>query len=243
VDRLDRLDLVLRLLRDRPGITAAELANELDTSPRSIFRDLARLRARGYPVESSRGRGGGLRLHPRWGLGRVQLATEEALGVLLSLAVAEGLSLPMFAANLSRARTRIVSAFPAAEQQRLRRLRERVMVGPPASAAVLASYGKENVAVTRVLQAGFVNDVMLEIEYRGSSGELSTRRVEPHALLLNWPAWYMLAHDHLRSEVRTFRLDRVTGARLSTDPFRPRPRAVVRAIGGADFADPDRWAL
>jgi predicted DNA-binding transcriptional regulator YafY len=62
---------VLRLLRDRPGITAPELAERVGSSTRSVFRDLAVLRERGYPIESSRGRGGGLRLHPLRGLGRV----------------------------------------------------------------------------------------------------------------------------------------------------------------------------
>jgi biotin operon repressor len=112
--RADRLDLVARVLADRPGATAADLAAELGVSVRSVFRDLGALRARGYPVEAARGRGGGLRLHPNWGLGRVLLARDEALGTLLGLAVAERLGLPMFAAELGRARRRLAGAFPAA---------------------------------------------------------------------------------------------------------------------------------
>ena len=112
MDRSHRLDLVLRILRDRPGITAAELARQAETSVRNVFRDVAYLRDRGYPIESSRGRGGGLRLHPNWGLGRVLLSSEEALGVLLSLALTDRLGLPMFGSGLSRARKKVVDAFP-----------------------------------------------------------------------------------------------------------------------------------
>ncbi|MGQ0639797.1 MAG: helix-turn-helix transcriptional regulator, partial [Gemmatimonadaceae bacterium] len=110
--RIDRLDLLTRILRDRPGITASEVARELGVSVRSVFRDLAHLRDRGYPVEADRGRGGGMRLHSSWGLGKVLLSSEEALCTLLSLAISEKLRFPMFAAEVGRARKKIVDAFP-----------------------------------------------------------------------------------------------------------------------------------
>ena len=62
MQRIDRLDLLTRVLRDRPGITVAVLAHELSVSVRSVFRDLDHLRERGYPIEADRGRGGGYRL-------------------------------------------------------------------------------------------------------------------------------------------------------------------------------------
>ncbi|MCA2994710.1 helix-turn-helix domain-containing protein, partial [Gemmatimonas sp.] len=68
--RTDRLELLARTLGDRPGISAATLAEEFGLSERTVFRDLESLRDRGYPIEGERGRGGGLRLHPNWGLGR-----------------------------------------------------------------------------------------------------------------------------------------------------------------------------
>jgi len=114
--RADRLDLLARVLRDRPGVTAGDLARELGVSVRSIFRDLDALRERGYPIESARGRGGGLRLRANWGLGRVLLSRDEALCTLLGLAVAEKLGFPMFAPEVARARRKIADAFPTAER-------------------------------------------------------------------------------------------------------------------------------
>src|SRR5918999_306438 len=102
--RIERLDLVSRLLRDRPGITASDVARTLGVSERSVFRDIEYLRERGYPIEGGRGRGGGLRIHSSWGLGRVLLTSEEALCTLLSLAITEKLGFPMFASEASRAR-------------------------------------------------------------------------------------------------------------------------------------------
>jgi predicted DNA-binding transcriptional regulator YafY len=243
MDRHGRLDLLLRVLRDRPGITAAELAGYVETSARSVFRDIAYLRERGYPIESSRGRGGGLRLDPRWGPGRVLLSAEEALGVLLGLALTERLGLPMFGAGLGRARRKLVDAFPTHERKRLTPLRERVLVGPPASERVARSYGRPDAHVLRPLQSAFVRERLATCAYVREDGERSERRIEPHAILLNWPAWYLLAFDQLRSEVRTFRLDRFQSVREEATTFRPRPHAIFRELEGLDADDGRSWRL
>ena len=228
--RIDRLELLLRVLRDRPGITADVVARDFGVSTRTIFRDLDALRRRGYPVEADRGRGGGLRLHPRYGLGRVLLARDEALCALLALAVAERLGFPMFGGELRRARRRLTDAFPPAERRRLGPLRERVFVGAPASAAVRASYAEPDAAVARPLQAAFVDERTVRATYAREDGTARERRLEPHALLVNWPAWYLVAHDHLRGETRPFRLDRFTGVHAEDERFRPRPRDVLRHL-------------
>lgn len=229
----DRRDLLLRTLADRPGITAASLAAEFGTSVRTIFRDLDELRERGYPVESSRGRGGGLRLAPRWGLGRVLLARDEALATLVALAIAERMGLPLFGDDLARARRRLVDAFPQAERRRLAPLRERIVVGPPASAEVAASYRAPSAPVMRALQVAFVETRHLAMRYRRADGCLHTRTVEPHVLLINWPAWYVLAWDHTRGAARTFRIDRIADATVEGTTFGGRP-AVLLAEAARD---------
>jgi predicted DNA-binding transcriptional regulator YafY len=233
--RSDRLELVLHLLRDRPGITAAGLAAGLGISLRSVFRDLDSLRDRGYPIEGERGRGGGLRLHPGWGLSRVLLVTEEALGSLLALAVAEKLAFPMFAPEVGRARKKIVAAFPTAERRRLDPLRERVLIGPPASRGVRASWAEPNRQATRRLQSAFVQEREVRAEYQREDGERAWRTLEPHAILINWPAWYLLAQDRERGAGRTFRFDRFLAAEQGDGPsFRPRPRQLALEVLGPE---------
>lgn len=222
--RADRLDLLTRTLRDRPGITAAQLARDLGVSQRSVFRDLDHLRDRGWPIEADRGRGGGLRLHHSWGLSRVLLSSEEALCTLLSLAISEKLSFPMFAADVGRARKKIVDAFPSAERRRIGPLRERVFIGRPASPAVAGSYAAPDQAVMRRLQVAFVRELVVRCDYRKETGESTARRLEPHALLINWPAWYLMAFDHLRGAPRMFRFDRFHAVDVEDQTFRPRPR-------------------
>jgi predicted DNA-binding transcriptional regulator YafY len=230
-DVADRRDLLLRRLADQPGITADLLADELGVAIRTIFRDLDKLRDRGYPIESSRGRGGGLRLTARWGLGRVLLSREEALGTLIALAMAARMAQPMFANDVGRARRRIVDAFPAAERRLLGPLRERVVIGPPASPAVTASYRAPRTAVMRVVERAFVETRCLEVVYTREDGDTASRAIEPHVLLINWPAWYLLVHDHGRKAPRTFRLDRIVTASILPGTFTPQPRLMIRSTG------------
>lgn len=238
--RTDRLDLLARVLRDRPGTTAGELAAELGVSIRSIFRDLDALRERGFPIESSRGRGGGLRLHPNWGLGRVLLSRDEALCTLLGLAVAEKLGFPMFAPELARARRKVADAFPAAERRRIAPLRERILIGGAASAEVRRSYRDPATAPMRRLQAAFVEERVVRAEYLKEGGVSTRRRLEPHALIINWPAWYLLAHDLEREQSRTFRLDRFVHVEDGAETFRPRPRQFFQEMVETTGISPDR---
>lgn len=232
--RIERVDLLARMLRDRPGRTAADLGAELGVSLRTVLRDIELLRDRGLPVEGSRGRGGGLRLHPSWGVSRVLLSSEEALCALLALAVADRLSFPILGDAIGRVRKKIVDAFPERERKRIAPLRERVFVGPNASLAVRASYGTPRVEALRVLQVAFVEERAVEIDYENERGSRGWRRVEPHALVINWPAWYVLALDHLREAPRTFRMDRIHRVQPTADRFQARPHEMARAALGSE---------
>jgi predicted DNA-binding transcriptional regulator YafY len=226
--RIDRLDVLARVLRDRPGITVCQLADELGVSMRSVFRDLGTLRDRGLPVESARGRGGGMRLRGNWGLGRVLLSREEALCTLLGLVVAERLGLPMFSSEMGRARRKIADAFPSVERRRLAPLRERVYVGQPASSAVRSSYREPDAAVMQRLQVAFVESRTILGIYVRNDGHRSTRRLEPHALVINSPAWYLLARDVERTSTRTFRLDRFVDVQPEMSTFASMAPQMVR---------------
>lgn len=228
LDRHQRLDLIVSMIRDRPGISSPTLARELKVSVRTVFRDIGYLRTRGVPIESDVGPGGGLRLPPRFGLGRVQLTPEQGLCVLLALAVSEKLDFPMFAREFRPARRTLVGAYPTEERRVVARLQERVFVGSPASEDVRRSYRRPDQALMEALQSAFVRERALRIRYKDGEGTITTRVVEPHALSIRWPAWYLLAVDGLRQAVRTFRLDRLRAVEiLESQSFRADPSRIL----------------
>ena len=134
------MDALKPLLAERDYTTVGDLAEELGVSTRTLHRDLSLLREMGVPVEGDRGTGGGLRLEPGWSLGRVHLNESEALGLLLSLTIAEKVGSPLLLDDLRSITRKVGAAFAPAQARRILALRRRILVGQTASSDVLAGY-------------------------------------------------------------------------------------------------------
>jgi predicted DNA-binding transcriptional regulator YafY len=222
-DRLARLENVASLLKADEHVTVAGLAEELGVAQRTLWRDIQLLRDQGYPIEADRGRGGGVRLSRNWGIGRLSLSQQEAIDLLISLAIAERMNSPLFMANLKSVRRKLIASFSSAMKRQLLGLKARVLVGPSASPFVLSSFESAPRQVVAELHRAFLNQQPLKIGYRDEKASKTTRLIEPHYLLLNYPVWYVLAWDRLRNGTRTFRCDRIEQSAIQDGGFRLRP--------------------
>ena len=92
------------------------------------------------------------------------------------------------------------------------------------------SYTHPSGAVIQRLQAAFVAERVVEAEYEKNPGAVVVRRIEPHAIVVNWPAWYLIALDLEKKAARTFRLDRFRRVTPTGESFRPRPRGVAAEL-------------
>lgn len=225
LDRLRRLDLIAAELKQDGLCTIRDLAEQHGVSERTILRDLNLMRDRGLPIDADRGRGGGVRLDRRWGVGRLNLGYDEAVDLLISIAVAEQLNAPVFLANLASVRRQLVASFSPDKRNRVERIKSRILIGTTASVTVQAGVTPANKEPIQTLHQGFLSQTGVEICYQDEAGNSTTREIEPHYLLLNYPVWYVLAFDHLRAAPRTFRCDRITEATPIQTSFRLRPKA------------------
>jgi predicted DNA-binding transcriptional regulator YafY len=210
--RLQRLELLTAELKSGEALTAGGLADRLGVSLRTLNRDLALLREQGLPVEADRGRGGGLRLSRRWGVGRIALTYGEAVDLLVSLAMAEQMESPLLMAGLAGVRRKLTASFAPEMAARINGLKARIRVGKPAAASVLVQAGVPGPEVAAELNQAFLGQQALSIRYRAVDGRVTEREIEPHYLLLAPPIWYVLAWDGLRRDARTFRCDRIVSA-------------------------------
>ena len=232
--QLNRLEELKGLLKAREHVTAAELADELGVSMRTLNRDLNILRDGGVPIESDRGRGGGLRLQRNWALGRLHFSPEEAIDLLLSMMIAEQMNSPLLLQQLAPIRRKIVAAFSENYQLRIRSLRKRILVGMPASKQVNASFTRPHRGASAGIAEAFFNLRCITFDYVDQNGAQTTRTVEPQFLYLNMPVWYLLAWDRLREDIRFFRIDRIKRVTKLDSSFRladPRPFLAVAEQG------------
>lgn len=217
-----RLEALKALLAERDYTTAAELASELGVSVRTLHRDLSFLRDLGVPIDSDRGRGGGLRLEHGWSLGRVHLNESEAIGVLLSLTIAEKVGSPMLLGDARSIARKISRSFAPEQARRIRATRARILVGSQASDQVLSTYAAPSDTITKPLLEAFAGRRVAAVRYQDNRATITEREVEVHYLYFGVPIWYALGWDRLRNDVRTFRIDRVLSIRVLRDEFRLR---------------------
>ncbi|MEW5915176.1 MAG: WYL domain-containing protein, partial [Gemmatimonadota bacterium] len=122
--------------------------------------------------------------------------------------------------QLASIKRKIVASFGETHQAQIRLLRKRILLGPPASTAVVASFASSSRRAHPMLAEAFLNSQRVVIAYIDRSGVASEREIEPHYLYLMLPAWYVLAWDRLRDAVRHFRVDRITSVKPTGQTFR-----------------------
>jgi predicted DNA-binding transcriptional regulator YafY len=230
MDASRRREDLVRHLRRRNNATVDELAEELGVSVRTVFRDLQAMRARGFAIDGTVGRGGGVQLDPTTVLLTTQLTTEEVIALLLSVAVLRAAPWLPFAARAQEAVAKIERVLPAAGVRELRRMLQRVLIGEPAPAATLATVGRVDPDLLPVFERCFNGARILKFAYSDREEHRTRRRVEPHALLVRAPIWYVVGWDLLRDAPRTFRMDRIRSPLVDDATFAPRPLAAFESL-------------
>ncbi|HEY9011331.1 MAG TPA: WYL domain-containing protein [Devosia sp.] len=237
--RLERLDLLAARLKSDDPLTVSQVAGEFGVSRRTLTRDIELLRGRGVPVEADRGRGGGTRVSARWGVGRIALGYREAVDLLVSLAIVEQLRSPILMANLAPIRRKLAASFGPEARARIAKLKSRILVGETASTQVQIGHQEPRSKVVERLHEAFLSTRSASMIYRGETGRVSHRQVQPHYLLLNYPVWYALCWDQTREDVRTFRCDRILDIEIGGDTFAVRPVSSFReALEGVRLVSP-----
>lgn len=221
--RLDRLNRLESWLKSNDMLILRDAADELGVSIRTINRDIGLLRERGVPVEADRGRGGGVRLHSQWGVGRVSFTYKEAIDLLVGMAMSEQTDQSMQMGQSRSIRRKLMASFSHADQARINKFRDRIRTGSRSSALSLDTYEPSAQQVNGPLKEAFLLQKRAEITYRDAQNKETVRSIEVHYLILNPPIWYAVCWDHLRQDIRSFRCDRMHQVALGRPSFELRP--------------------
>ncbi|WP_341366428.1 WYL domain-containing protein [Yoonia sp. BS5-3] len=222
-ERSERRNRLIGILRSEEHWKTADLRAQLGVSQRTLMRELAELRLAGYPIESDRGRGGGVRLSDRWGIERLHLTHQEVVELILALTIMETLQSPLLTGHLRAIRQKLFQAFPQKQRQAVSTLRKRILLGDRASGNVVSLYANPGAPLSEDIASAFLQQHCLEITYLSEARQTTKRLIEPHYILLNWPVWYIIAWDHLRDASRVFRIDRIRALRSTGERFQLKP--------------------
>jgi len=226
---LQRRESLLRLLRRRGDWTIADLADELEVSRRTILRDVAHLRERGFEISGMSGPGGGLHLEATSVMITSHLDTDEVVALILSVAISRATTWIPFADGAERALAKIEAALPKQRVGELQRFMQRVLIGDSAVDLPGAVPGIDpNLVAT--FERAFTSSQLLAFSYVDREGRRTRRQVEPHGLLIRVPLWYVIAWDPRRDAPRLFRADRIRRPSITGQAFLPRPHELVTRI-------------
>jgi len=220
----ERLLELLSLLQSGRDWPSAELVSRLGTTPRTLRRDLERLRDLGYPVESRRGPGGAYRLVAGRAVPPLMFTDDEAVAAAVALRAAGD--------------DAAVSAMRKLEQALPARLRYRLEAISTAVSDTTSTLSPTVVATVATAARAHQH---LRLRYRDRAGTRSTRRVEPYRQVLLGHRWYLHGWDQDRSAWRSFRLDRISSVEVPGTTFTPRADPPARrspfTTDGPDVAE------
>lgn len=223
-ERLLSLLSLLQARRDWPG---ALLAERLDISPRTVRRDVDRLRELGYPIAAIKGPDGGYRLDAGSELPPLLFDDGQAIAIAVALQSATS-NAAGIEEDAVRALNTIRQVMPSRLRHRIDSLEvtavQRPSIRPDARVGndVLITLGA-TIHAREILRFGYASP-------RDTEGDGRPRRVEPHHLVTWGGRWYLVGWDLERDAWRTYRADRIT-PRIPTGPrFEP------RAIPGGDVS-------
>jgi predicted DNA-binding transcriptional regulator YafY len=207
--RADRLFQLVQIIRGRRLTTAAFLAQRLEVSERTVYRDVADLQHQGVPIEGEAGVG--YRLGAGFELPPLMFTQDEASGLVAAARLAQSWVDPALARDIETGLGKILSVLPPAAR-----------VSAEALALYAPALGLGDALRTRLqtLREAVQARQKLRLHYRDVSGDASERIVRPLGCFYWGKVWTLSTWCELRNDFRGFRIDRMDAVDVLPERFR-----------------------
>ncbi|MBE7472760.1 MAG: transcriptional regulator [Anaerolineae bacterium] len=207
--RADRLLSIMLTLQVNRRVTARELAERLEVSERTIYRDMDALSGAGIPVVAERGQGGGWELLEDYqtNLTGLNLTEVQALFLNQPAHVLADLGLDKAA---DAAVIKLLASLPAMQRRNAEYIRQRIHIDVTGWHQT-----KEDLSALPALQEALWQERKLRLIYQRGAGENVERVVDPLGLVAKGSVWYLVGA--VAGEVRTYRVSRVQEATVTDE--------------------------
>ena len=210
--RADRLFQLVQLIRGRRLSTAAFLAERLEVSLRTVYRDVADLQHQGVPIEGEAGVG--YRLGSGFELPPLMFTQAEANALVIASRVAQAWIDGGLARDVESALGKMLSVLPPAA---------RVAAEAQALFAPGSGLDERTQSTLKALRDAVHSQRMVTLRYLDLEERISQRRVRPLACLYWGKVWTLSAWCELREDFRTFRIDRIEGCESLDETWAQEP--------------------
>jgi len=211
--------IIQTLITSKTGKSAADLADELECNPRTVYRDLEALQVAGFPIYTDRIDGRNL-----WSLldtvkhqMPVPFSLTELMALYFSRDMLKVFRDTVFYDALESLFKKVKTTLPPGSTRYLDQVEQTLHVG----IKPYKDYGRFK-EILNLAQDAAVNRKTVEMVYHTMSRKKETRRrVDPYKLWFFNGTFYLIGHCHVREEVRVFALDRVKMMSVTKDHFEP----------------------
>lgn len=201
--QIDRLFETIYILLHKKTTTAKELAERFEVSERTIYRDIETLSSAGIPIYASQGKGGGISLLDDYVLDKSILSEREQNEILYALQSLSVTKVP----QMDQVLAKLSSLFNKNNTSWIE-----VDFSPWGS-------DESSIGQFTILKDAILSRRIIEFDYFNSSGEKSTRRVEPMKLIFKVNAWYLQAFCLTKNTNRTFKISRISDLWITPQTF------------------------
>jgi predicted DNA-binding transcriptional regulator YafY len=212
--KVERLVSIIMILLDKERISAQELADMFEVSPRTIYRDIDTINMAGIPVRSVPGVGGGFEIMQEYKIERKVFSTADLSAILMGLS---SLSNMIRGNELVNALAKVRSFIPAdrAKDIELKANQIYIDLSPWMRNMNTQPY-------LEIIKTALQESRLLSFEYADRYGNKTARTAEPYQLVLKNSHWYWQGYCYKRNDFRLFKLSRISNLQIQEESFTPR---------------------
>ncbi|SFG92863.1 Predicted DNA-binding transcriptional regulator YafY, contains an HTH and WYL domains [Desulfotomaculum arcticum] len=209
--RLDRMMAIIVTLIRRTRVQAKELADMFDVSVRTIYRDIEAINQAGIPIITYQGANGGISIAEGYRLDKSVLTNNELAAIVTAL---KSVSTSYAGFNNQILLEKLKSTVPPAHLESFNLMTQQVLID-------LSPWGNDSGLKEKNTLLKQAIDALktVSFEYCNAKGELSSREVEPHTLVLKGQKWYLYAYCRIRDSFRLFKLSRMKNVQVNDAGF------------------------
>lgn len=212
--RVHRMISILLLIEAKGKIKAKELAEELETSVRTIYRDVDALCEAGIPLTTDTGPNGGIHFLEGYTVGIKNLNGEDIINLYLNGMGVKADKQSDMAMKVNSALLKFQKNMSTELNKDLNTVRKRFYVDD------VPWWGeKRKLHNIDIIMQAVWQSKKLRIAYKKHGGEITKRDIRPYGIVINEMNWYMIAYCEKSNDIRTFKCERITECQCQIEEF------------------------